>query len=543
MRDPTPLPECCSALSDEALSFCTGVIDSSGVAERLEAVLSKPTGRRRNLSVRALLVALLCLAIDDRPLHLKAATKLLFSGLDATWREELGIVGKADGKKALLARYRQVRYLFHLVISVVDPSCEPKDRLFGQDELIQRRRPLSQQELGGRRRRLIELINDLLTASVKVCSDDELQAFDGSVGLDATPVPLWSRGPSVRNRTCTSDPDGGWYVREGDHRELEGPNGKKFRKLYWALEATIVTMGRAPQSVPVHPNLAIGLCLGRPGEDPAGTGADLLGQVRARGWPARYLGADRGYSQGLPERFHLPARALGYSLVMDYKAKDLGRQANSQGAVLVDGAFYCPAMPEALVTASAERRAGAIDEATYKAHIVARANWRLSRRAGPDQDGYERFSCPGIGHNPRLCCPIRQGGKKGLGKLPVLSPPEVLPKICTQSTITISPDVGARWRQDLAFGSERWASTYASYRNTIEGLNGFTKDPAHQALSAPGRRRVRGIAAQSIFVGLLLMAANFRKIAAFRQMRADGTAQQIAQRARRRRTTLAAYRR
>ena len=540
MRDKTPLPQCCSALSSQALSFCTGVIDSSGVAERLEAVLSRPTGRRRNLHVRALLVALLCLAIDDRPLHLKAATKLLFSGLDAAWREELGVVGKADDKRTFLARYRQVRYLFHLVISVVDPSCEPKDRLLGQDELIQRPKPLSEEELTVRRRRLVETVNDLLTASVKVCSDDELQAFDGSVGLDATPVPLWSRGPSVRNRTCASDPDGGWYVREGDHRELEGPKGKKFRKLCWALEATIVTMGRAPRSVPVHPNLAIGLCLGRPGEDPAGTGAELLGQVQARGWPARYLGADRGYTQGLPERFHLPARALGYSLVMDYKAQDLGRQANSQGAVLVDGAFYCPAMPEVLVTASADRRRGAIDGATYKARIAARANWRLSRKAGPDQDGYERFSCPALGRNPRPCCRVRQGA--ALGKVPVLFPPKVSPKICTQETITIAPDIGARWRQDLAFGSERWASTYASYRNTIEGLNGYAKDPAHEALSAPGRRRVRGIAAQSLFVTLLLMAVNFRKIAAFRQMRADGTSQQIAQRARRRRSTLASYR-
>jgi hypothetical protein len=38
-------------------------------------------------------------------------------------------------------------------------------------------------------------------------------------------------------------------------------------------------------------------------------------------------------------------------------------------------------------------------------------------------------------------------------------------------------------------------------RNTIEGLNGYAKDPAHQALAQPARRRVRGIAAQSIFTG------------------------------------------
>ena len=68
------------------------------------------------------------------------------------------------------------------------------------------------------------------------------------------------------------------------------------------------------------------------------------------------------------------------------------------------------------------------------------------------------------------------------------------------------------------------------------------KDPAHEALAAPGRRRVRGIAAQSIFVTLLLMAANFRKIAAFRQLIADGTAKKVAEPARRRRLSLATYR-
>jgi len=58
------------------------------------------------------------------------------------------------------------------------------------------------------------------------------------------------------------------------------------------------------------------------------------------------LGADRGYTQVAPEHFHLPVRAIGYSLVMDYmdyKDQDLGRQANSGGAVLVDGCLYCPA--------------------------------------------------------------------------------------------------------------------------------------------------------------------------------------------------------
>ncbi len=208
------------------------------------------------------------------------------------------------------------------------------------------RKELSEAEIAVRRARLEDVVAQLVEASVRVASDDELASFDGSTGLDATVVPLFSRGPSKRAGTSASDPDGGWYVREGDHRDVVGPAGKKLRKLFWAQEAAIVTMGRAPGSVPTHPNLVLAVCLTRPGEDPGGTGVRMLASVRRRGWPAGYVGADRGYTQVRPEHFHLPARALGYSVVMDYRGDQLGRQANSQGAVMVDGCFYCPAMPE-----------------------------------------------------------------------------------------------------------------------------------------------------------------------------------------------------
>jgi hypothetical protein len=143
------------------------------------------------------------------------------------------------------------------------------------------------------------------------------------------------------------------------------------------------------------------------------------------------------------------------------------------------------------------------------------------RKQGPDRDGYERLACPAIGEHPRLSCPLRPS-EKGLGNMPVLHPP----KLCCKSSVTIAPDVGARFYQHLAFGSELWARTYATYRNTIEGLNGFMKDSAHEALQCPARRRVRGIAAQSLFCGLLAMAANVRRIAAHRALVADGLDQQ-----------------
>ena len=77
-------------------------------------------------------------------------------------------------------------------------------------------------------------------------------------------------------------------------------------------------------------------------------------------------------------------------------------------------------------------------------------------------------------------------------------------------------------------------------RNTIEGLNGLIKDPAHEALTQPARRRVRGIAAQSIFTALLLMAANIRKIRAWRAL-TDRDKTRITRRARRRRASMRDY--
>jgi hypothetical protein len=171
--------------------------------------------------------------------------------------------------------------------------------------------------------------------------------------------------------------------------------------------------------------------------------------------------------------------------------------------------------------------------------LVGFVHWRLVRKEGPDQDGYERLACPGQGEHPHLSCPLRpEASVTSLGKIPVLVPPSDPPKVCTQSAVTIAPDIGARHRQDLAFGSPEWVEVYATYRNTIEGTNGFVKDPAHESLQAPARRRVRGIAAQSLFVGLLVMSANIRKIHSFREMRANGEGPAVAERARRRRTSL-----
>jgi len=530
-----------SAPDEQAVAFAAGLIDRSGQAPVIEAALAHRTGRPRPLPVRAVLTALLCLALDDRPLFLTEATRLLFCQLSGASRALLGVPGTAATHQAFLAAYRRVRYCFHQICGVVDPSPLPKNRRLSDQDLKARIKQLTTAQAQAARDRLESLVNALIEASISVLDEEERAAFDGSVALDATPVPLFSRGPSKRAGLSASDPDGGWYVREGDHREHEDDKGKPLRKICWALEATIAVTARPPGAPPAHPNLAIGLAMTRPGEDPGGTGARVLASVAARGHKTGPLGYDRAYTQALPERFHLPARALGYSPVMDYRDDQLGIQANTGGAILVEGTWYCPALPEPLITATTWLRGHAITRELYDQQIAARACYQLKHKDGPDADGYQRLSCPAAGTHPGLICPLRGTSLSPRdGRPKVLQPPQEPPRLCRQTAITITPDVGARYRQDLPYGSPAWHARYATLRNTIEGLNGLVKDTAHEALAAPARRRIRGIAACSLFTALLLMAANIRKIRAWRVLTAPGKVR-TAHRARRRRASLRDY--
>ena len=425
------------------MAFAAELTDRSGQAPVIEVALAHRTGRPRPLPVRAVLAALLCLALDDRPLFLTDATRLLFCQLPPAGRQLLGVPGTATTERAFKAACRRVRYCFHAIASAADPSALPKNRRLTQDDLKARTRPMTPARAEAARSRLEAFINALLEASISVLTSEERAAYDGCTGLDATPVPLFSRGPSRRSGLCASDPDGGWYVREGDHREREDDKGKPLRKIAWALEATIATTARPPGAPPAHPDLAIGLALARPGEDPGGTGARILASAAARGHTAGWLGYDRAYTAAVPGRFQLPARALGYRPVMDYRIDQLGIQANTGGAILAEGSWYCPALPEPLITATTRLRDHAITRDLYDQQIAARRPYQLKHKDGPDADGYQRLSCPAAGARPRLMCPLRPASLSPRdGRAKVLQPPPEPPRICTQTAITIAPDTG-----------------------------------------------------------------------------------------------------
>src|SRR5260370_30053131 len=117
-----------SGRGQDTVVFAAELIDRSGQARVIEAALAHRTGRRRPLPVRAVLTALLCLALEDRPLFLTDATRLLFCQLPPASRRLLGVPGTATTGRAVKAAYRRVRYCFHPIVSVADPSALPKNR-------------------------------------------------------------------------------------------------------------------------------------------------------------------------------------------------------------------------------------------------------------------------------------------------------------------------------------------------------------------------------------------------------------------------------
>jgi hypothetical protein len=537
------VPPAHGVASDEAVALAVRLVDHMDVLDLVAAWKAAetkgPGGRPSTFGYRALLVSLVLCAITDQPLHLTRVRDVMFRQLSPTWRTKLGIPDPPaeHDTRAWDDPYRNVRTRFHDLVDLVDPSDTPKNRRLDPDtyaaQVQARRAERSDAERSERYDRLEWLVNQIIEASWLILTDDELAKFTGSAGVDATPVRSHSRAQKQSRRarphgkraevlTHPADPDAAFYVREGDHRD-DGSGAKGRDKVAWAYEATLVIAGdEVTDGVQVFPSLALGMAvLHKPGHDVGRNGARALASVRGRGHPANFLAADRAYSSAKAEDFQLPALALGYRPVYDYRSDQLGVKASSQGFLQIEGAWYCPSIPQSLIDATSDFRDRRIDEDTYRTRLEQRWGYQARPKAKPDAQGHLRLQCPAASTWPLARCELKPASvrKETAGRTRIPLKADVAanpPPSCTQQSVTVAPEAGAKFHQDLLYGSPEWQATYSGLRNTNEGFNGYVKDPAHEALDDPGRRRVHGVAAQSIFTALLLLAANIRKIATFR---------------------------
>ncbi|MGO8873556.1 MAG: hypothetical protein ACLQPH_19555 [Acidimicrobiales bacterium] len=469
--------------------------------------------------------------------HLSNVRDVLFRCISSEMRAELGVPDPPSARdtKGWKRTYRNVRTRFHGLLDLMDHSDRPKDRRLDDDvfaALLEQRSALrSDADRQEAYDRLHWFVNQLLEASFLMLPRRYRRRWNGSVSVDATVIPAFARaerrgpGKQWQDRPVlrhSSDPDCGYYVRGPDDRDDEG-GPKHLSKAIWGYEASLVAcghveaMGEAPLPVLVvaMPPLHV------PGREPGKNAVRGLNSLADRGHPVGRLAADNNYSAAKPVDFQLPARALGYDLVLTYRDDQLGVQAQSQGFLLVEGRWYCPAMPKSLIDATSGLRARRIDDETYEKRIEARLAHEARPNGNPDPEGHQRLLCPAAQGSPTARCVLKP-------KTDVVDPKvqrvrirptgelrNQPPACCRQETVTVPPVAGAKFYQFIPLGTPEHRKVYATLRNAVEGMNGFLKDSAFEGMGDPQRRRVRGVAAQSVLVAFQILAGNLRKIDTF----------------------------
>ncbi|CAG7845420.1 hypothetical protein USB125703_01685 [Pseudoclavibacter triregionum] len=396
----------------------------------------------------------------------------------------------------------------------------------------------------GKDRRLargIMLANLLIETSLRLLPPDLFEKWDGSVCIDATPVPVHGRrgnpagfgaGRGDGSKLLSAEPDAGWYVRDGDHGEA---GAKSLRDAVFAYEAHLAVMtqptgadGRTPRDFPY---LAAALSLDAPGKRTAENAATLLRSVADRGHPRGDLVTDRLYlPMSKPDKFQRIVHAFGYRPVFDYPVRNLGLQASIDGFKLVDGNLYSPSLPPHLYDVTKRHAAGQITDEELEAAIAERAPYLAQLKQSIDEHGRFRVGCPAAGKAPTVFCSRNQEHsdaprREGRKSLPLVMPrPDQTGPSCRQQSVTMNlatNDQLARLYQPLQYRSLEWSRRYKGPRSIVESYNAHAKDPQYGRLAESGLRRVRGYGKQLIVIALMVSAANINRIRSFLANRRD----------------------
>ena len=499
-------------------------------AEHWQKTESKgPGGRPARCTFRILLVVLLILAVEHSPLSFRDGGKLIAYRLGP---ESLALLGVEPG-----GSWRRweglLQHAFARLVGLMDPHPEMKWKRWTNERWMREIAKRDPDRIAEMWRRLDWFCNELITLAV--VAYPKMDNWYGNRVIDGTAFSVFSkRGQNSQSTFMSSQPDGGWYLRDANHR-VPG-RGRRAVKAFFGFEIHLVvaTSNTGDISEDKYPHVYVGISFGRPGEAPAHLGLKAIhaSHIRFnRNNPTRddsLIVGDRGYfANSKDEDLQIPVRNLGFRIMTDYKVDQLGEKGGYMGAIQVEGAWYCPAMPADLINATKDVRAHRIDFETWRTRIDSREKYLLRRKQKPDARGDVPMMCPAIGPNATLDCPWRQGQRKAEWDLikdkrrrtktpfPVLEsqlPDRRLPICTNKASVTFPLATDAKYIQAIRFGTKTWKKLYSHARNMIESANRYVKDDAKEALSSEGRRRARGSSQQYVMVSMLIFAANLRRI-------------------------------
>jgi hypothetical protein len=453
-----------------ALAAFEAVIDASGVAPRIEAML--PVGvRARQLKVRTLLAGMCLAQAGHRPAHLTRVHQALIS-LPGDDLRRLGVL--ADWERGLhLLTYRQTERTFSLVAGALgtgEPDGLPSAALAG-------------------------ICDGLLEASVPAQFKDASR----SLAVDWTDLESFSRPPPARGGPC-ADPEASWGHRKNNLLRSED-------ELFFGYYLSAGIMMPDEQGPPV-PELARRASVSSCRHDPVPAFAGILTAMPAAGIPLGDVLADSGYSHRVPQRWAAPLRAAGAQLVQDLHPHDRGPKGTHDGAVISNGNLYCPQTPRPLLELGPPARTATREQAAdHDRKTAEAARYKLGRLTADDPDGYHRVQCPAA--MGKIRCPLRPASMTLDRDRPeILQPPEHPQACCAQQTITVPPDALAKTAQKHDYPSAAWRRSYAR-RTGAERVFATIKDPAASDI-ARGWCRLMGLAPLTLFTATLLVVRNQR---------------------------------
>ena len=457
------------------------IIDASGVAPRIEALL--PTGvRHRQLRVRTLLAGMLLCQADHRPAHLTRVRDAL-TALPPAGQARLGVLENWKAGPHLLT-YRQTERTFGLVAGALAKD-EP-DGLPSQT--------------------LAVICDDLLEASIP----EEHKHASTALAVDWTDVETFSRPPSRGTSDC-ADPEASWGHRSGGG---PGQDSELFFG-YYASAGTMMREEHGPRVAELARRMTVSSCH----TDPARALVPVLTRMPEAGIPLGDMLADSGYAHRDAGAWAIPLRQSGAELIQDLHPSDRGPRGTHHGAIIANGNLYCPATPRTLLELGPLARDATPEQAAaHDQQSAELARHKLGKITAGDADGYHRVMCPAA--MGKIRCPLRPASMAlDRGRPEILTPPGHPPACCTQQTITVPPDVAAKTRQKHDYPSAAHRKSYAR-RTGAERTFATAKDPASNNI-ARGWTRLTGLTPLMLWLACLLTVRNQRILTAWNARQAD----------------------
>lgn len=384
------------------------IIDESGALEKVAALREadratrSPGGRPATVSDRTILVVLLLLALDQQALQLTRAATLVRSRLrnDSLCYLDLKGFDRLTEEQV----YHRLARAVQRLLKPLDAFAGPRRKRLTYEQFDALQASRDPEHVHALNDVMHEVFNHLVMSSVLTHGSAMLAAAEGNVAFDGTFVQAGgARGTDNRSgKYVSSEYDAGRYYRDGDHTGTDLGVSRKSAKNKWGYELTLATLvdnvsvGRdGTVSQTEVPRVTLGVAFDGAARQPGRNALRALSAIPRHGRPVNLAIGDRAYFAGAKvENFHGAVADLGFKAVTDYKNDQLGIQDSYRGAIQVEGWWYCPCMPEGLISATADHRDGRIDDETYAKRIVARRQYAATRKARTSVDGSTRWAHP-----------------------------------------------------------------------------------------------------------------------------------------------------